>query len=444
MDFIPHTEQDEARMLAAIGVERFEELLLDVPEALRAGARPDIADGSDEARVGERLTELSRANRELVCFRGAGCYDHHIPAVVPGLLSRSEFLTGYTPYQAELSQGMLTTIYEYQSHIQRLTGMEVASASMYDGASALAEAALMALRVSGKGRVLVSDGVHPRHREVVATYLSGIGVELVPVPLVDGLTDGAALADLADGEGACLLLQSPNFLGGIEDLSALFETARAGAPDALMVTSVNPLSLGILAAPGELADIVVGEGQPLGVPMNFGGPGVGFFACSMDRVRQMPGRLVGRTVDGNGNEGFCLAFQTREQHIRRERATSNICSNQALLALANTIYLSSLGPRGLADVAAVCHERAAGLAARVAGLPGWSLGHSAPFFHEFVAVPPQPPQRVNAHLAAHGILGGADLGEYDSRWAGSMLSGILHQPSSVHSTGSSKVCRPKV
>ncbi len=424
MHWLPHTPADRAAMLDAIGVARFEELLADIPADLRATARPDLADGLPEAEVIDRLAALAAQNTPLVCFRGAGCYDHAIPAVVPSLLSRSEFLTGYTPYQAELSQGMLTTIYEYQSHIQRLTGMEVACASMYDGASALAEAALMALRVTRRNRILISRGVSPADRRVVATYLTGIGAELVEVPLTDGETDAAALAALVDDDTAGVLLQSPNFLGRIEDLAALFAVIRPeqNAKGPMRVVTANPIALGVLASPGALgADMVVGEGQPMGVPMNFGGPGVGFFATRMAHVRQMPGRLVGRTVDGDGNEGFCLAFQTREQHIRREKATSNICSNQALLALANTIYLSSMGPTGLRHTAALCHQRARQLADRVGALPGWSLPLDGPFFHEFVARPPVSPATVNGALAEAGFLGGADLGAARPEWDGLML-----------------------
>lgn len=408
-------------MLETIGIAGFDDLLTAVPGQLRASARPRIPDGLGEDEVRERIAQLAGMNRPLLCFRGAGSYDHHIPAVVSSLLSRSEFLTGYTPYQAELSQGMLTTIYEYQSHICRLTGLEVASASMYDGASALAEAVLMAMRVTGRERVLISEGVHPSYREVVALYLSAIGVMPETVPLTDGATSAAELAARVDGETACVLIQNPNFLGRIEDLeasaSALPEKRRP-----MLVAAVNPVALGILTAPGEAgADIAVGEGQPLGVPMAFGGPGVGFFATRMAHVRQMPGRLVGRTVDRHGNEGFCLTFQTREQHIRRERATSNICSNQALLALANTLYLSALGPHGLARTARTCHARTRELAARIGALPGWSLRYQGPFFHEFVAVPPVPPERVNEALVENGILGGADLGRYHPEWNGHML-----------------------
>jgi len=424
VDFVPHTEADEAAMLAAIGVERLDDLLTDVPASLRATARPELPDGLDEDAVWRRLTGLAARNAPMVCFRGAGSYDHHIPAVVPQLLARSEFLTGYTPYQAELSQGMLATIYEYQSHVQRITGLKVACASMYDGASALAEAALMALRLRPGGRIVVADGVSPRYRQVARTYLSGLGVEMVRVPVgEDGATDPEVLADKARGASG-VLLQNPNFFGRIEDLAALVAAAKGdGGPDAPVVAvAANPIALGVLLSPGEAgADIAVGEGQPLGVPMGFGGPGVGFLATRMAHVRQMPGRLVGRTVDGRGNEGFCLAFQTREQHIRRQKATSNICSNQALLALANTIYLSALGPTGLARVAALCHERAALLAEKVGRLTGWSLPYPGPFFHEFVAVPPVDPATVNRALRAEGILGGADLGRYEAGWSGRML-----------------------
>jgi glycine cleavage system P protein (glycine dehydrogenase) subunit 1 len=423
VDYIPHTAGDEARMLAAIGVDRFEDLLADVPARLRETAAPDLAPGMDEYHVWERALGLAARNRPLVCFRGAGCYDHHIPSVVPALLSRSEFMTGYTPYQAELSQGMLTTIYEYQTHIQMLTGLDVASASMYDGASALAEAALMAMRLNGGNRIVISDAVHPRYREVVATYVEGLGVELVRVPLDrTGATDPGALAAAAEGASG-VLLQNPGFFGRVEDLNALVATVKGvpGRPPVVAVAA-NPIALGLLTSPGQAgADIAVGEGQPLGVPMAYGGPGVGFFATRMEHVRQLPGRLVGRTVDAAGHEGFCLAFQTREQHIRRERATSNICSNQALLALANTVYLSSVGPKGITQVAAACHERARTVRERIAALPGWSMADEGPFFHEFVALPPVDPATVNRHLRAHGILGGADLGAYDPAWSGRML-----------------------
>jgi len=416
-------------MLAAIGVARFDDLLADVPAELRHSARPDLPDGLPEMEVWGHFQALARQNHTGVCFRGAGSYDHYIPAVVPTLLSRSEFLTGYTPYQAELSQGMLTSIYEYQSHVCRLTGMEVASASMYDGASALAEAALMAMRLTGRKRLLISEGVHPRYREVVATYLSGLDAELVAVPLTDGVTDPATLAARTDVTCAGVLVQNPNFLGRIEDLKTLGEAVGQGEADPLLVVVANPIAMGVLAAPGDCgAAIVVGEGQPMGVPMAFGGPGVGFFATRMRHIRQMPGRLVGRTVDAQGREGFCLTFQTREQHIRREKATSNICSNQALLALANTIYLSALGPQGLARTAALCHARAVELAQLIAGpdgIEGWSMAFGSPgdggFFHEFAVRPPLAPAEVNQRLARHGILGGAELGRFDPQWDGLLL-----------------------
>ena len=427
MDFIPHTADEEARMLAAIGVERFDDLIADVPDSLRQTAAPQIADGLPEGRMSAQLSALAAQNTSLTCFRGGGCYDHHIPAVVDSLLSRSEFLTGYTPYQAELSQGMLTTIYEYQSHIQRLTGMEVAAASMYDGASALAEAALMAMRVTQKNRLLISEGVHPHHRQVVASYLSGLEVTVETIPLQAGRTDPGDVTRLVDDTTAAVLLQQPNCLGQIEELSACLEGTAAHADGGPMaVVSANPTALGILVSPGEVgADIVVGEGQPLGVAMSFGGPGVGFFATRMAYVRQMPGRLVGRTVEaGRGTqarEGFCLTFQTREQHIRREKATSNICSNQALLALANTIYLSSLGPAGLTQTARVCHQRTRLLANTLADLPGWSLPFSGPYFHEVVVTPPVPPERVNEHLLEAGFLGGVPLADWFAPLSNSML-----------------------
>ena len=418
MRYTPHTEAELAAMLETIGVDSVEELFADVPHAHRF-PRLDLPQGMSEPEVAALFRRHARANGALdthSCFLGAGAYHHYTPAVVPHLLFRSELYTAYTPYQPEVSQGTLQTIFEFQTMVARLFGMEVANASLYDGSTALAEAALMAARLrAGRRTVVVSEAVHPEYRQVVATYLSGIGLRIVTVPFDrdTGETDRAALADALDADTAALLTQYPNFLGVIEPLDELVEMTHAAG--ALAVASADPVAMALLRPPGELGvDIATAEGQPLGIPLFYGGPYVGLLATSMRNVRQMPGRLAGEAHDAAGRRGFVLTLKPREQDIRRERATSNICTNEALIATAVAIYLAALGPNGLREVADQCYHRSHYLAAELARLPGFSPRFSRPFLREFALRAPRPPAEINRRLwERHGIVGGLDLDRFD-------------------------------
>jgi glycine dehydrogenase subunit 1 len=381
----------------------------------------------NEMEVVRLLAELAEENADLdhyACFLGAGAYRHFAPAVVDYILRRGELYTCYTPYQPEVSQGTLTAIYEYQSMVCQLTGMEVANASMYDGASALAEAALMAARITRRDKVILSAAVHPEYRQVVRTYTQGMGLEVHDAGYMVqdarwGHTDLAHLRDLVDEETACIAVQYPNFFGIIEDLEAV--RAIAHEQGALFVVCADPIALGMLKPPGDYgADIVVGEGQALGWPTSFGGPYLGLFATLMKHVRQMPGRVIGQTTDSQGRRGFVMTLQTREQHIRREKATSNICTNEALMALAATVYLAAMGKGGLHKAAELCYHKAHYAAARIAELPGFEV-LSEPFFKEFAVRMPLPPAEINAHLLEQGIIGGYDLGRVYPELADSML-----------------------
>ena len=418
MRYTPHTEAELAAMLETIGVASVEELFADVPHVHRF-PRLDLPQGMSEPEVAALFRRLGAANGALdthSCFLGAGAYHHYTPAVVPHLLFRSELYTAYTPYQPEVSQGTLQTIFEFQTMVARLFGLEVANASLYDGSTALAEAALMAARLrAGRRTVVISEAVHPEYRQVVATYLSGIGLRIVAVPFDrdTGETDRDALAGALDGDTAAVLTQYPNFLGVIEPLQELVEMTHAAG--ALAVSSADPVALATLRPPGELGvDIATAEGQPLGIPLFYGGPYVGLLATSMRNVRQMPGRLAGVAHDGAGRRGFVLTLKPREQDIRRERATSNICTNEALIATAVAIYLAALGPNGLREVADQCYHRSHYLAAELARLPGFSPRFSRPFLREFTLRTPRPPAEINRRLwERHGIVGGLDLGRFD-------------------------------
>ncbi len=378
--YLPHTPEDTRAMLDAIGVPDVDALFTDIPPEVRRRYRPVGLPSRDELAVHRHLTALAERSTgwKLIPFLGGGLYDHYIPPVVGHVLSRSEFSTAYTPYQAEVSQGTLTWMFEYQTMICELTGMEVANASMYDGATALAEAVLMAHRTAGGRVVLVPRSLHPRLREVLATYAWGAGLSLHEVPY--GEDGRLALERIPDGTCA-LIVQQPNALGVLEDMTGLKD--RLGK--AFLIAYASPIPLAVIEPPGSFrADVVVGEGQPLGNPVSFGGPLLGFFSTRTEHLRRMPGRVSGRTQDADGKPGYVMTFQTREQHIRREAATSNICTNSALCALAATVYLAALGPAGLRRVALLCYERAHALADRVAALPGYSLAFTGPFFHEFV------------------------------------------------------------
>jgi len=419
MAFIPHTEADVAAMLAAIGVARIEDLFDEIPPELRVKSLVGVPEALNEMEIGRLMAERARSDGITLSFLGAGAYEHHIPAAVWAITTRGEFYSAYTPYQAEASQGTLQLIYEFQSMMARLTGMEVANASMYDGASATAEAALMAVRAnrrSKSARILVPLTLHPHYRRVAVTTAANQGVkfEEVPYGAQEGVTLPEALARYETEDITALMVAQPNFFGRLEDVDALTDWAHARG--ILVIAVVNPTAAALLKPPGEWgargADIAVGEGQPLGVPLSSGGPYFGFMATRMEYVRQMPGRIVGRTLDAAGKEGFTLTLQAREQHIRRAKATSNICTNQGLLMTAATIYLSLLGPQGLVRTAAMAHARTRELVAALTRVPGVRTAFNGPYFHETVLQLDRPVAPVLKALGSRGILGGLDLGTY--------------------------------
>jgi glycine dehydrogenase subunit 1 len=419
MAFIPHTEADVKEMLAAIGVSRIEDLFAEIPPELRVKSLDGVPEALNEMEIGRLMSERARSDGVALSFLGAGAYEHHIPAAVWAITTRGEFYSAYTPYQAEASQGTLQLIYEFQTMIARLTGMEVANASMYDGASATAEAALMAVRAnrrSKSARILVPTTLHPHYRRVaVATACNrGVSFEELPFCTHEGITPPGALNRYEGEDIAALVIPQPNFFGRLEDVDALTDWAHARG--ILVIAVVNPTALALLKPPGEWgargADIAVGEGQPLGVPLSSGGPYLGFMTTRLEHVRQMPGRIVARTLDVAGKEGFTLTLQAREQHIRRAKATSNICTNQGLLMTAATIYLSLLGPQGLARTAAAAHARTRELVAALTRVSGVRAAFAGPCFHEAVLQLDRPVAPVLKALGARGILGGLDLAAY--------------------------------
>jgi glycine dehydrogenase subunit 1 len=431
MTFIPHTDADRRAMLETIGLGSIDELFDDVPEPVRF-PQLDLPDALTEMEAVAELGEIACYNlpvSESTIFLGAGAYNHYIPAVVDHILRRGEFFTAYTPYQPEISQGTLQAIFEYQSMICALTGMEVANASHYDGATALAEAVIMALGVTRgrRDRIILSPAINPQYRAVVHTYTQGMGLQLTgEEPPAAGLD---ALKAALDPNTALIAVQSPNFFGQIEDLSGLADAAHEVG--ALLCVVTNPISLGMLKPPGSLgADIVVGDGQPLGIPLSFGGPYLGFFASREQYVRKIAGRLVGETLDSKGNRGYVLTLSTREQHIRRERATSNICTNQGLMALAAAVYLVTMGKRGLRQVAELCYHKAHYAASKVAELPDYTVLGDSRFFNEFVVQCPRPVAEVNSYLLDNwGIIGGYDLErDYPDR-SGQMLIAVTEMNS---------------
>ncbi|WP_208837105.1 aminomethyl-transferring glycine dehydrogenase subunit GcvPA [Paenibacillus cellulositrophicus] len=429
--YLPMTEQDQQEMLDTIGVSSLEDLFKDIPEEIRFKGDLPVSPGLNEYALTTHLSELAAKNAntdQYASFLGAGIYDHHIPSVINHVVSRSEFYTAYTPYQPEISQGELQAIFEFQSYICELTGMAVANASMYDGATALAEAGSLASAATKRKQLLVSSTVHPEARQVVRTYAKGLGLDVVEVPSANGVTNLAELAEAVSDQTAAVLVQSPNFFGAIEDLAAIGDLIHASK--GLMVVSTNPISLGILEAPGKLgADIVVGDAQPLGISSSLGGPTCGFFAVSQDHMRRMPGRIVGQTVDRNGKRGFVLTLQAREQHIRREKATSNICSNQALLALCASVYLSVMGKQGMIEVGQLNLQKSHYAARRLGSISGVSMPFTSPYFNEFVIKLPEGTRvaEVNAKLLHKGILGGYDLGRAYSELEGHMLIAVTER-----------------
>ena len=409
MRYIPITQADKAAMLRDIGVNSTEELFAaNIPADVRLGRPLNLPPAISEMEIAEAVRELTRANvniSEYTCFLGAGAYDHYIPAAVDAFLRRGEFLTAYTPYQPEISQGVLQVIYEYQSMVCELTGMELSNASMYDGASALAEAAGMVVSQTGRKKVVVAASVHPDYRRVVKTYMHGLGVEVIEAPLDHCELDLNRLEALITEEVAGVLVQMPNFLGHLERVVEIEKLTHAKG--ALYVVAVDPISLGVLEAPGNYgADIVVAEGQSLGNPLSYGGPYLGMMATRERFARKIPGRIVGATVDNRGQRAFVLTLQAREQHIRREKATSNICTNQALNALAATVYLTMVGKEGLREVANLCLQKAHYAASQIAKLPGYQMACKSPFFKEFTVNCPQPADQINKLLLEKRILGG--------------------------------------
>jgi glycine dehydrogenase subunit 1 len=424
MAYIANTADDVRLMLGAIGLDSLEQLFEPIPAEFRLKRPLEIPPALSELELTSQIEQALSRNQgadRRVCFLGGGCYDHFIPAVVDNLAARGEFYTAYTPYQPEASQGTLQATFEYQTMIAQLTGLDVSNASLYDGGSAVAEAVLMALAVTRRsGRILVAESVHPEYRQVLATYLAQMEPELVTILAPEGRATAAAFSRALNDQTAAVVVQYPNFFGQLEDVRAIIESAHALG--ALAIVVVDPISLGLLNRPGDYgADIVVAEGQSLGNPMAFGGPYLGIMACRDAYVRKMPGRIVGQTIDRNGKRCWVLTLLTREQHIRREKATSNICTNQGLLALRASIYLAVMGPGGLRRAAELSARKAHYAAEQLAGVPGLSLAFQGPFFKEFVVRCEADPKRVLAEVGRLGYHGGIDLG----RWYPDLADCIL-------------------
>ena len=414
MPFIPHTDADITAMLQRIGASDIDELFDEIPSGLRIKGLDAIGPALSEAEISRLMQQRARGDGEPLCFLGAGAYEHYVPAAVWDIATRGEFYSAYTPYQAEASQGTLQVIYEFQTMMASLNGLDVSNASLYDGATAFAEACLMAVRANRKSKsrkILVPRVISPVFRSVAKTILQGQRIELVELPIRDGRTDTDALAQLADEDFAAVGIQNPSFLGTLEDVDTLTDWAHANG--ALVIGITNPMSLALLKAPGQWgtdgADIACGEGQPMGIPMSSGGPFIGYLVCRQAIMRQMPGRIVGRTVDLDGKPGFTLTLQAREQHIRRSRATSNICTNQGLIATAATIYMSLMGVEGLSQVAHSCNANTHALIDALCTLPGISRPFDTPLFHEGVVQLDRPVAEFLATLSHQGILGGYDL-----------------------------------
>jgi glycine dehydrogenase subunit 1 len=410
-DYLPHTNEEVDSMLGFLGMSSLEQLFDHIPAAVRLSGGLDLAPGQSEPDVADYFSRLTRANKgqsaALTCFAGAGAYDHEVPAVVKMLSSRSEFVTAYTPYQPEVAQGVLQAIFEYQTLVSRLSGLPIANASLYDGATALVEALNMAAGATGRQKMIVSTGVHPHWRQVARTFAAGTGHELVEVPLLDGRTQWESV-DLADA--AAIVASYPNYLGVLEDLA---EAKRWGVEhDALFVVAADPVAAGVLKSAGEWgADVFVAEGQPFGTPLAFGGPYLGLFACRSEQVRRLPGRIVGETVDSNDRRAFVTTLRAREQDIRRERATSNVCTNQTLMAVTAAIQLGWLGTQGLREVATRCAQGAHYLFDEALKIDGVRATSTLPFFREFALRVPKKASDVLRAMCDDGVLGGLSVGE---------------------------------
>ena len=411
MNYVPHTDKDRAEMLKTIGVKSIDDLFRDIAPALRPKSF-DIPEGKSEFEVCRFIHKLAKKNAtDLINFVGAGFYDHYIPAAVDALASRSEFYTAYTPYQPESSQGWLQAIYEYQTAIGELTGLDVANASLYDGGTALYEAAMMAVRLTGRHKIIVDQGVNLIYRTMLYTYTSNLSIEFVETSVVHGQSSREEIFKHLDNKTAAVIIQNPNFFGAIDDYTDMVE--KAHAVGALAVISAYPIALGMLKTPGEMGfDIATGEGQSLGIPLSFGGPYLGFMAAKIEHVRQMPGRIVGATVDTDGKRGFVLTLQTREQHIRREKATSNICSNEALCALRAVIYLSLMGKTGLKELAELNYDKAEFAKGILEKIPGVTVKRTSPTFNEFTVCLPRNADDTVHRMIDKGFAAGFPLGRF--------------------------------
>jgi glycine dehydrogenase subunit 1 len=419
MDYTQITDEQRQQMLDVIGVDTVDDLFVAVPPDRRFTGTLDLPPARSELELQRDLHAMAGRNRgadRAVCFMGAGAYDHFVPALIDQMITRGEFLTAYTPYQAEASQGSLQAFFEFQTQVARLAGLDVSNASLYDGASAIAEAIHLSLNHTGKRRVIMAGTVHPDYRRVVKTYMSDLPAEYIEVaPGANGVVSVDDIKAAIDFDTACVIVQSPNVHGLIEDWEGCFEAAHS-EKKTLAVAVFNPIAAALLRSPGACgADVAVAEGQPLGTPLQFGGPYLGLFAAKKNLTRKMPGRLIGQTTDAEGRRSYCLTLQTREQHIKGERATSNVCTNQGLLALRATMYMSTLGPRGMREVAEQCYHKAHYLAAKIAELPGYELkygeggGHG--FFHEFVVTCPRPAAEIQRAGKAAGLLVGVGLSQ---------------------------------
>jgi len=412
MDYVQITPKQREEMLKAVGARSIDDLLKQVPDEFRLTRPLDLPPALDELSLRSHLAQLAGQNNSVddkVCFLGAGAYDHFIPAVVDALGMKGEFLTAYTPYQAEASQGSLQAFFEFQTMVCQLTGLEVSNASLYEGATALAEAALMALNVTAKREIIVSQGVHPHYRQVLRTYLSDLPAIYREIPLKNGVMDTVELEDELDMDTAAVICQSPNFFGHIERVETIGKFTHAN--QTLMIQAFNPLSLGLLKKPGEMdVDIAVAEGQPLGIPLQFGGPYLGLFAAKQQYVRKMPGRLVGQTTDADGKRAFCLTLQTREQHIRREKATSNVCTNQGLLALRASVYMAAMGPAGLRQAAQLCHNKAVYLCEQLKKSGIERRFPAQPYFNEILVKLNRPVDEALRDANNAGIAAGYAVG----------------------------------
>lgn len=412
MDFLPHTDEDVRQMLDRIGVGSIDELFAPVPRSVQLDRPLNVPEALDEVALIDHVSKLAGKNRgasSLVCFAGGGAYEHYVPAVVRALVSRGEFATSYTPYQPELSQGVLQAVYEFQSMVCQLYDMEVANASLYDGGSALVEAVNLSVRVTKRERVAVAATVHPHLRAVLQTWTSGLGIDIETIPMgPDGTTDlGAANLDGVAG----VVVPYPNFFGRLEDVGAVAEAAHAAG--ALCIAITDPTAMGVLRSPGSFgADVAIGEGQSFGNPLTYGGPYVGYFATKLELVRQVPGRIAGETLDADGKRAFVLTLQAREQHIRRAKATSNVCTNQTLMAIASAVHMTWLGPEGLKRMGELCIARALEAKERLSEIPGCKVRFDGPTFKEFLLETPMPGDRLLGQLHKHGYLAGPAVGKW--------------------------------